>query len=52
MRLRWWFGEELQSWVLTVGLSGQDGLGNKVIREENIKGDGSIICVHIEMSKN
>lgn len=35
-----------------VGLSGQDGLGNKVIREENIKGDGSIICVNIEMTKN
>lgn len=25
---------------------------DKIIREENIKGDGSSICVNIEMTKN
>lgn len=50
--MRWWFREELQAWIRTVGLSGPDGPGNKVIREENSKGDGSIIYVNMEITNN
>lgn len=57
MRLRCWFRKGQQGLVMTMKMSGQDGLGDKISRGEQVKGtrgqgDGSTVYVTIEMTHN